>query len=434
MLLRHPLLAPATDEGALAAVSAAIENPNAAPPAPTGDENANASGEENSTDSEAGQGDGGAPPGDAETRPSAAGEPSGADGADGGKGGKNATGAEADSALAGAEADRGDGRNAAGRFVKKQGETDEQLAARRSQDPQDGKKPGAASDAGAGKGGKKADHVNDPIPEEIKGRTRERIEGLVATAKDLNTKLEAQTAELESGRELFSMIEATGADAPLFARHMDVLALMCSQDPAEQQKAVTLLRAAADKLGQELGETPTGKDPLEGHADLLEEVEAGEITRKHAEELAKHRNAAAALERRRTETNTRQTELSAAEQARERVKTELNNLSAELRKKDGDAVYARKHKILVPMIKRLNSTLPPDKIVAAVREAYASIELGAPATSTGNGSNRAPAGTGARQPSRPTQGAGAGGPKAPSSPSEALDYGLEEWARATGAR
>lgn len=432
-LLYPMLLAPATDEGALAAISAAIENPegeasNAASGDPGGE----------SADGEAAGGEGGAAgPGEragtqgGEPEPDAGkgagGEPSAEEADAAAKGGKK--GAAADPS-ADSEGDRGDGRNAAGRFVKKQGETDEQLATRRSADPQDGKKPGAAPDPAA----KKADHVNDPIPPEIKGRTRERMEGLVATTKELNTKLEAQAAELESGRELFGMIEATGANAETFARHMDVLALMTSQDPGEQQQAVTFLRAAADKIGQQLGETPTGKDPLEGHADLLEEVDGGELTRKRAEEIAKQRNATAATDRRRTENDSRNTEADAAAQARAKVKTALNDLSTELAKKDGAEVYARKHKLLVPMIKRLNAALPPDKIVAAVREAYAAIELGPAAAAPANGQGRAPAGTGGRQPARATQGAGAGGPKTPTSALEALEFGLEEHARATGAR
>lgn len=435
--LLYPIVcAPATDEGALAAITAAIENPGGAPASSTTE--TDSGGDQGGTGEEAAGGEGGetgseergAPPGGAATGESAASEQAGGEGTDGGKGGKKGAAAE-ETATPDPEADRGDGRNAAGRFVKKADETDEQLAARRSADPLDGKKPGAKPDAGAG--GKKADHVNDPIPDEIKGRTRERIEGLVATAKDLNTKLEQQTAELESGRELFGMIEATGADAATFARHMDVLSLMCSDELADKQKAVELLRKAADTLGQQLGEPPPGKDPLEGHQDLIDEVEAGETKRERAIEIAKFRNQTAAAERHRTATETRNNEQTAAEQQRAKVKTALNELSTELHKKDGKEVYERKHKLLVPFIKRLNAALPPDKIVAAVREAYNALELAPAAAPAANGT-RAPAGSGQRQPARATQGAGGGGSKVPSNPLEALEFGLEEHARATGAR
>jgi hypothetical protein len=421
------LMAPATEEGALAAISAAIENPDATPGGGNAaDTSSGASGENGAPGAEGGE----APSGDdagAGTGGGAQGEPT------------------AEEAAAAAEAARvanekaGDGQAAGdppvgherdpktGRFVKKAAadpNVEKPAAAAKPEiDPATGK-PKAAPP--------KADHVNDPIPAELKGRTRERVESLIATTKELNTKLEQQTAELESGRELFGLIEATGADSATFARHMDVLALMCSPDPANVQKAVTALRAAADKLGGELGETPSGKDPLEGHADLLEEVDSGEITRKRAEEIAKGRNAQAAAERRRTETEQRNNAQTAEQQARAKTKAALNALSDEFRRKDGAELYARKHAILVPVIRRLNATLPPDKIVQAVREAYAEIKLEPTAQQQPNG-NRAPAGTGNRQPARGTNGAGAGGPKVPGSPLEALEFGLAEHARATGA-
>lgn len=412
-----------TTEGAIAAMNTALEEAGVPASSSSGGDGGGDGGGEGG---EAAGGEGG-DPGSQERGGAGGGEPGA--GAGEGAGGEQtpeeiAAAAEAAKGGKGAqgdpEADRGDGRNASGRFVKKAGETDEQLEARRSADPDDGK---------PAKGGKKVDHINDPIPDEIKGRTRERIEGLAATAKDLTTKLTAANAELEHARDLVSMIDSTGADPETFARHMDVLALMHSPDVDDKAKVLKYLRAAADKIGAELGETPAGKDPLEGHQDLLDEVDAGELTRARAEEIAKGRNQTRATEALRTRTTQQQQEQDAAQRKRDEVKAALNGLTAELRKKDGAAIYDRKHKLLVPFIRRLNPAMKTDAMVQAVREAYAALELPpAPQPHTNGNGNRAPAGTGGQQPMRHRQGAGGGQVKQPASALEAMNGALEELA------
>lgn len=435
----YPILcAPATEAGALEAMNTALADPQVAPPPAAGEEHADAGGEGGEADGGAGSEERGAARADSEAGAGTEGEPTGDDGAPGGEASEE--GAHDDAAAQAPKPGEAGSRHRADGTFKSKDELAKDAAAisaaeTRAQPtkPKPGAQPEIDPKTGKPKepaAAKKVDHVNDPIPAEVKGRTRERMEGLVAVAKDLNTKLEAQNAELESGRELFGMIEATGANAETFARHMEVLALMGSSDVGEQQQAVKLLRAAADKLGQQLGEPAPGKDVLEGHQDLIDEVEAGETTRARAEEIARFRNEKAALERRRTEDGQRNSEQTAVEQKRAEVKTALNTLSGELRKKDGDEVYKRKHAILVPFIKRLNAALPVDKIVASVREAYDALVLPtAPAAANGK---RAPAGTGGQQPARALQGAGAGGARQPKSGLEALELGLEEHARSQG--
>lgn len=348
------------------------------------------------------------------------------------------------------ESDRGDGRNASGRFVKKEGETDADLEKRRAADPDDqkGKKKPAAEpeiDPATGKpkvaAAKKADHVNDPIPDEIKGRTRERMEGLVSVAKTLTTERDTLKAERDDLRatsdEFMGMIEASGIDVQGFANTMELMRRMSSPQVVDRQAAVRDLRAAADKIAVALGETPAGKDPLEGHPDLKELVEIGDIKLPQARELAEQRNRAKAAERIDSENRQREQQQNNATTASAKMRDNLNALSDELRKRDGEAVYAGKHQVLVPIIKRLQTTIAPDKLIQAVREAYDALPAAAkPGPRVGDegqgAANRAPAGTGAQQPARAKQGAGAGGAKVPTNPLEALELGLEHERLARG--
>lgn len=434
-LITYLLLAPDADPGALAAVSAAIAE--ATPP------------ELNATDDHVSGGDG-----TAETVDDAGADPPvGGEGGSGapdpaaakGEAGEEEGGeppAKGKAAPADPEADRGDGRNARGEFVEKAGETAEQLAARRKADPDNGKAPGAKPpakpeiDPATGKpkaaAPKKVDHVNDPIPADLKAPTKARMEGLVNIAKALTTERDTMKAELVDAREFLAAIEETGADAETYARHLNVLALMHSPRLEDKRQVLEYFRKAVDKLGTDLGETPAGKDALAGHQDLIDDVEAGEIKRERAVEIASARNREAAATRINTDVRTRETAQTDAQRAEAATKKGLNDLSAELRARDG-ALYDRKHRILVPFIKKLNRSLPSDQLVQSVRDAYEELKLsptnGSAAPAVGDGGSppgRAPGGTGAQQPMRPRNGAGAGGTKEPKTALEAMELGLEQ--------
>lgn len=436
-LFNRVLYAPeSTTEGALAAMNTALEEA-ASPPSSSSNDNggggdgdgAGAGGEgEGGEGGAAGSGDGGAAAGGAAAADGAEGEQAGGDGAQGGEGGEG--GGQGAAAAEGPKPGEAGSKHRADGTFKSKDELERDKAAIAAAE--------TAAAAGDGKGKPpakpakgKPDHVNDPIPDDVQGRTRQRIEGLVATTKDLTTKLTAAETELTQARELVGMIDATGADPETFARHMDVLALMHSSDVGDKQAVVKYLRAAADKIGKELGETPPGANALEGHQDLIDEVEAGELTQARAEEIAKGRNREKALETHRTTTQQQNDANAAANAQRAAVKTALNGLTAELRKKDGDAKYERKHKLLVPFIRRLNPAMKPEAMVQAVREAYDALVLPDVPKPNGGGqqNGRAPAGTGGQQPMRHKQGAGGGQVRQPGSALEAMNAALEEMPR-----
>lgn len=283
-------------------------------------------------------------------------------------------------------------------------------------------KPAGDDDKGADRAtGKEPAHVTDPIPPELKGKTRERMTALVDTAKTLTAELEQERGTVQG---FLTAIAATGADPDTFARHVEVLRLMNSQDQNEQRVALKALRAAADKVAQALGEREPGKE-LEGHDDLAEEVEEGSITKARAIEIANARNRAKAEEARAARTS-EQTE---AQQAIATARDELNAFEADMRKADPD--YDRKRAAIETAAKALIPTIPPAKWKAAYKKLYDTVDvskLPRPAPRVGDGGQRrnVPRGTGANQPQRPRQGAGGGGVKAPTSVSEAIDFGIEQ--------
>lgn len=294
-----------------------------------------------------------------------------------------------------------------------------------------GQDPGAAAakpngkdvDPDAGKP-KPPDVVNDPIPDEVKGKTRTRMTSLIDTVKATTKELEESRGQTDG---FLKAIADTGADPETFARHVEVLRLMNSSDPAEQRSAVKFLRGAADKIAGELGERPAGKE-LEGHEDLAEEVEEGSLTRARAIEIANQRNAKKAEETRAARAKEAADAEASGQAAINTARDELNALEADLRK--ADPLYDRKRAAIYNAAKALIPTIPPKQWKAAYKRLYDSVDektLPRPQPRVGDGGQRrGPAGTGDRQPLRPRQGAGGGGPKVPTSISEAIDFGIEQ--------
>jgi hypothetical protein len=333
-------------------------------------------------------------------------------------------------------ADRGDGRNAKGEFVKKQGETDADFEKRKAAPAAKGAAdPKGELDPKTGKpkvapAAKKADPVNDPIPDDVKGKTRERMVGLVTVAKTLTQERDTARASLKAFDDA---IKETGADPDTFANHMTLLGAMLSTDPAQQREAIKLLRHQADRIAEDLGDTPAGKDPLEGHQDLIDAVEDGDMSKKHAIELAERRNREKASETRKTKQTAAESEAAEFNTAVDAAREDLNEYGAQLAEKD--PLFKTKAAILLPAVQAMAQSTHPSKWLDAYKKMYANLKI-APRAAVGGGQDtrqRVAAGTGDRQPSRPRQGAGGGAKPAPTSLEAAIDFGLDA-ERASRAR
>lgn len=279
---------------------------------------------------------------------------------------------------------------------------------------EDAADPAAQAEAGAGDGDKKtrkkADHVNDPIPEDVAPRTRKRIESLVETVKTQGQELETLRSEQ---RELFTLIERTGATPEQWADAMQFLGASLSDDPKEKRAALEYAQQQVERLALELGEKLPGVDLLKNHPDLRDAVDVGDITEERAIELARYRD----QQKRGAESQAQQPRQPAgAPQAQDpetaAARSELNALGAFLRETDPD--FERKMRVLLPELQPIMKKTPPAQWRAKFTEYYKAVKL-ADAPARGEPAR-------GRQPAGRQQ-------KTAQSPLEAIELGLEEASR-----
>jgi len=270
----------------------------------------------------------------------------------------------------------------------------------------------------------KVDHVNDPIPKELKEATQERIRSLIRYVKERDEALTVQG-------NLISAIQGTGTTAEEFASMIHYLDAFHSDDPKKLETALTILQQNMESIALRLGRDVPGVDFLAGHQDLKDAVKYGQITQQHASEIARARTAHA-----RTQAlNEQRTTATQAEQASKAEKdsaiTDLNALGAQLAKTDPE--YQRKYDLIVEPLKAAFAHIPPSQWRAAFDKAYAAVKVPAVPALTGEpppGMVRdAKTGqfvkAGKPTPIRPVQPSGAGGNAAPKSAREALSAAID---------
>ncbi len=278
-------------------------------------------------------------------------------------------------------------------------------------------------------------HVTDPIPEEIKGRTRERMEKLIGEVRTLSERLELTGGAVDHFRQA---IARTGADEKDWAEHMTLLEQMHSKDPKDRRAALATLQAHTRAIATELGEPVAGVDALEGHADLKEDVDLGRMTQEKAEELARARNRERALSERQAREQAAAAGPQARQQAEQQAIADLNALDLDLRR---DPEYAYKRTVAMQSLEQIIADVEPAKWKSAFKRRYDAVtaeqiaalkaeETAAAAKANGgkkpNGApERVSAEEAQQQPLRPKQPAG-GSERQPSSLEEAIAAGIEE--------
>jgi flagellin-like hook-associated protein FlgL len=280
---------------------------------------------------------------------------------EGGEGGVEPEGEETD---ADAEA-RGAERNPDGTFKKR--EPVKEAA----------KEPDATITTATKEPPKAKDHLNDPIPENLKKDTSERIRSLIDTAKSVTAERDKYKTDFDY---LVHGVEATGTTPAQYGETLSWLSLFnngLKGDNAQLEKAYDLIETVAERCALLLGKDRNISDPLKAHADLNEAVRTGKLTPEYAKEIARTRNG----QQFRTELNTTAT---TAQQETDRAAQELTQARADLTALENtlrasDPQYQAKKDILVPALQAVFATIPPSQWKARWTEAYRNIKVGAPA-------------------------------------------------------
>ncbi len=210
---------------------------------------------------------------------------------------------------------------------------------------------------------KKADAVNDPIPDEVKGRTRERMTSLISTVK-------SQGEMIATQNQLFDAIQSTGASPDEFGAMLGYIRWTKSDKPEDLKQAQALLQSELEGISLRLGRAAPGVDFLAKFPDLQAKVDNGQITTEDAQEIALHRQRTNVNTARTTQQQTQEATAQAATQARNAGIAELNTLGTTLNSTDPE--YATKHEILSPILASLGQ-LPPASWKNAFMQAYKAI-------------------------------------------------------------
>ena len=224
-------------------------------------------------------------------------------------------------------------------------------------------------------------------------------------------KLEDLPAIVERAKfadELETAIVSTGASPEQYGQAIQYLALVNSGDPEKMAQAYDVMQAELAALSKALGrEVPGVHDPLADHPDLQEEVQAGDITKKRALEIAQQRASSTLVKGRQEQTAAE----AQAQQEHAQAIDSLNQLGAQLRA--ADPQYATKIAALKPTIALIRESFPPSQWAARLQAAYQQVAVPA-----------APAPLPPPGPVRSVAPAGVNMAPEPKSAMEALDFAL----------
>ncbi|HDX0911133.1 TPA: hypothetical protein RNT02_004565, partial [Stenotrophomonas maltophilia] len=208
----------------------------------------------------------------------------------------------------------------------------------------------------------------------LKEKSAERFRGMAAEIKELAPLREAMKAagiedvaklpdvvkRAEAGDFLFEEISKTGTSPEQYGMALDYLGLIGKAqqgDMVAAEKAYTTMAGELAALAKLLGkEVPGVHDPLANHQDLRAEVEAGDLPRARAVEIAGQRDRAAytgSVERQRTESQ------QAAEQAEQQGVQWLNTFDAQMSRED--PAYAAKRPALDEAVRQIRQQYHPNQ-------------------------------------------------------------------------
>lgn len=270
----------------------------------------------------------------------------------------------------------------------------------------------------------------------LKDKTAERFRTLAGEVKELAPIRDAlKAAGIEDvgrlpelversriGEDMVQMVRETGASSEQYGMALDYLTLISKAgqgDLVAAERAYEVMGKEYAALAKMLGkEAPGIHDPLANHQDLRAEVEAGDLPRARAVEIAGQRDRTAYtgnVERQRSESERAMT------QAQEDAFAGLQAYDAEMAATDPS--YLAKRDILQVHVNKIMASYPPREWERRTAIAYASIPApvapAAPATPAAPAQPR----PGPMRPSGPRP---AMDPASFASPMDALEYGIQQ--------
>lgn len=182
----------------------------------------------------------------------------------------------------------------------------------------------------------------------------------------------------QQGQEMVQLVMDTGASPEQYGmtlEYMGAINAAMGGDAAAGERAWTMFMAEGVSLAKVLGkEMPGVHDPLSEHADLQADVEAGDLTRARALELASVRQREAtrtAADTHRNQVKT-QTDAQATQTAAEtKARTDLNALGEEL--SAADPHFQAKLPQLIELRDLVRKAFPPEQWATELRARYVRI-------------------------------------------------------------
>ncbi|WWW37379.1 hypothetical protein V8017_16105 [Stenotrophomonas rhizophila] len=270
----------------------------------------------------------------------------------------------------------------------------------------------------------------------LKEKSAERFRGMAAEIKELAPIREAMKAagiedvarlpELvqrsKVGEEMVQMVFETGASSEQYGAALDYLGLIAKAQKGDMSAAGVAYDVMSKELAvlaQMLGkEVPGVHDPLAAHRDLLAEVEAGDLPRSRAVEIAGQRDRSKYADSVKTQQQETQ---QAAAQAEQRGIDWLKRFDADMAQEDPS--YAAKRPQLNEAVRQIREAYHPSEWAQRTALAYARIQVAAPAAGAAAPAAPSQPRPGPMRPSGPRP---AMAPQAFDNPLDALNFGIEE--------
>lgn len=222
--------------------------------------------------------------------------------------------------------------------------------------------------------------LDDPIPEAIKGQTRERMENLLQRGRESREtilKHEAEIAQLkpmaEEAAAWQDVVAKSGLQPEEFATVMGTMSAINNGTMEQKRQAFARIEKFRNDLAAQLGEPVAGSDPLQGHDDLKQMVQDLEITQAHAIELATLRNRSKAQEQSSGQLEQQQRQAAQAQQDQAQAEATLRSLTDQLIARDGEAVFNVRKFIAFRTLQSIAPDLHPTRWARAFLDAYAAV-------------------------------------------------------------